>query len=224
MIVTADHGVTLIGGGDVAPADLTLALTLAPLLVAADGGADFALVQGHMPQAVIGDFDSLSRRARVALPPAHLHQVAEQESTDFDKCLRNITAPFVLGLGFLGGRLDHELAAFSTLAHHPARVCILLGARDICFLAPAAITLGLEPGTRLSLYPLGDVQGESEGLRWPIAGIPFAPAGPIGTSNEVVHPEVRLRFDAPRMLIILPRDCLQAALHGLGHAPDVPGE
>ena len=53
--------------------------------------------------------------ARVAVPPERLHPIPEQDSTDFDKCLRHIAAPLVLGVGFLGGRVDHELAAFSTL-------------------------------------------------------------------------------------------------------------
>ena len=41
---------------------------------------------------MIGDFDSISDAAQRALPPAALHRIAEQDSTDFDKCLRNIDA------------------------------------------------------------------------------------------------------------------------------------
>ena len=82
--------------------------------------------------------------------------------------------------------------------------------------------LDLPRGTRLSLFPMGPVQGDSEGLRWPLAGLDFAPDGMIGTSNEVSGP-VRLRMQAPKMLVILPVRYLQAALHGCGLQPAALG-
>ena len=41
---------------------------------------------------------------------------------------------------------------------------------------------------------MGEVTGESQGLRWPLQGLDFAPGGVIGTSNEVSSARVRLRF------------------------------
>ncbi len=215
-IVQSDAGVTLVGGGDVAPGALARALERAPRLVAADSGADRALAAGHRPEAVIGDLDSLSPAARVQLGAARLHRIAEQETTDFDKALRSIVAPFVLAVGFTGPRLDHTLGVFNALARHPDRRCLVLGAQDVCFLAPHDLALQLVPGTRLSLFPLGAVSGTSEGLRWPIGGIGFAPAGLTGLSNEVSAPQVRLRLSARRMLVMLPAEALDAALAGLG--------
>ncbi|MBI1218890.1 MAG: thiamine diphosphokinase [Rhodobacteraceae bacterium] len=219
MIVQSNSGVTLVGGGQATPALLRAALRLAPRLVAADGGADRALAAGLMPEAVIGDFDSISARARALLPAATLHPIAEQETTDFDKALRHIAAPFVLAVGFSGARVDHTLAVFSALAQHPDRRCLVLSAQDVCFLAPPALALRLPVGSRLSLYPLGPVTGESHGLRWPIGGLDFAPDGRIGTSNEVSAPEVRLNFSGPKMLVILPRAALPRAIASL--VPDL---
>lgn len=214
-IVESPTGVTLIGGGPVAAARLREALELAPRLVAADSGADRALRLGHRPEAVIGDLDSLGPAARRELA-GRLHHVAEQESTDFTKALRRIRAPFVLGVGFSGARLDHELAVLNALARHPEHRAVIIGSRDITLLAPAELQLQLPVGTRLSLFPLGPVRGSSSGLRWPIAGLDFAPAARIGASNIVSTPQVSLRFDTPRMLLILPRRQLGAVLDGLG--------
>jgi thiamine pyrophosphokinase len=100
------------------------------------------------------------------------------------------------------------------LVRHPAKRCLILSGSDVTFLAPRSLDLSLPKGSRLSLFPMGAVQGESEGLRWPLQGLHFAPDGMIGTSNEVSGP-VRLRFDADRMLVILPRSAVGAALHGL---------
>lgn len=215
-IVHAGAGVTLLGGGDVAPEDLAEALALAPVVVAADGGADRALAHGVMPEAVIGDLDSLSDAARARIPPGRLHCIEEQETTDFDKALRSTEAPFVLGLGLAGPRLDHTLAALNVLARHPGRRCLLISRRDVTFLCPPELSLRLAPGSRLSLFPLGEVRGESRGLVWPVDGIAFRAEGRVGTSNAVDEGgEVRLSFDAPRMLVILPREGLGAALAAL---------
>lgn len=213
-IVQSTMGVTLVGGGPMTGAQLRQSLIHAPCLVAADGGADRLLRLGKRPQAVIGDLDSISPGTRAALGDA-VHLIADQDTTDFDKALRSIEAPFLLGLGFSGARLDHGLAVLNTLVRYPSRRCLVIGASDVTFLAPPAITLRLPVGSRFSLFPMAAVQGTSTGLRWPINALAFAPEGMIGTSNEVAAPQVTLTFDAPAMLIILPRRALPAVLSAL---------
>ncbi|MGB8811622.1 MAG: thiamine diphosphokinase [Paracoccaceae bacterium] len=215
-IVESSEGVTLVAGGPLLRRNLVAALKRAPRLVAADGGADQALSLGFTPEAVIGDMDSLSAAGRAVLGQERLFAIAEQETTDFEKALSAIAAPFVLALGVLGGRLDHELAVLNALVRHPDRVCIAIGAQDVVFHAPAELRLRLQLGDRLSLFPMAAVTGQSQGLRWPIAGLRFAPGGVIGTSNAVSAPDVVLRFDGPGMLVMLPRARLDAALTARG--------
>ncbi|MBB1492406.1 MULTISPECIES: thiamine diphosphokinase [unclassified Paracoccus (in: a-proteobacteria)] len=214
-VLTSAAGVTLIGGGAVTAADLAEALALAPTVAAADSGADRALADGIMPQAVIGDLDSLSTAGRAAIPPDRLHHVPEQETTDFEKCLTRIAAPFVVAVGFTGSRADHLLACLTTLVRVP-RPCLLLGGEDAIFAAPARLALDLPPGTRLSLYPLGPVTGTSRGLRWPIDGLTLDPARRTGTSNETTGP-VELALDGP-CLVILPRAQAAAAIQAITSA------
>jgi len=213
VIVESSEGVTLVAGGPVTRRDLAFARARAPRLVAADGGADRALACGHEPEAVIGDDDSLSDTAR-ALLSGRIHRIAEQETTDFDKALRSIKARFVLALGVAGGRLDHEMAVFNALVRHSGAPCLLIGAKDVVFHAPPKLEMRMAVGDRLSLFPMARVSGISEGLRWPIAGLDFAPDGRIGTSNAVVAPIVRLEM-GPGMLVMVPRRRLDAVLRGL---------
>lgn len=221
VIVDSLHGVTLVGGGPVGAAALAHARGFAPRIVAADSGADRLLRLGVQPEAVIGDMDSISRSAKTRLQGC-LFPVAEQETTDFDKALRLIAAPFVLGLGFAGARLDHGLAVLNALVRHPDRRCFILGPQDVTFLCPPEVRLDLPAGTRLSLFPMGAVAGTSTGLRWPIQGLGFTTDGMIGTSNKVTGP-VQLTFDAPKMLVILPIRYLGEALRGCGLRSSVPG-
>ena len=182
-----------------------------------------------MPDAVIGDLDSLSEKAAARIGADRLHQVAEQDSTDFDKVLRHVSAPLILGVGFQGARLDHELAALSSLARFAHQPCILIGARDVTCLCPPRLSLGLDPnglsgGDRLSLFPLGPVSGRSQGLEWPIDGIALSPMGRIGTSNRIAKGgrEVQIEMEGPGGLLILPRRGLSALIAGLAQAPRWP--
>lgn len=215
MIVDRSEPVTLIGGAKVSRNMMDCALRLAPYLVAADGGADTALAHGQMPKAVIGDMDSISRGAASQIASATQHRIEEQDTTDFDKCLRNIRAPLIIGLGFAGDRLHHQLAAFNTLVRHPHQHCLLLGETDLAFLAPPSVVLEAEAGCDLSLFPLGAVEGVSEGLTWPINGLNFAPDGRVGTSNRVSDNPVRLNMTAPKMMVILPETMLESAVRAL---------
>lgn len=215
-LLQSPDGVTLVGGGPVSTRDLRLSLRRAPGLAAADSGADRLLAAGLMPEAVIGDLDSLSPAGRARIPPDRLHLIPEQATTDFDKALRSIEAPFVLALGFTGARIDHGLAVLNTLVRLRTRPCILVGPKDVTLAAPPGrLRLQMTPGETLSLFPFAAVTGRSTGLEWPIDGLDFAPDGFIGTSNRVSAPEVTLEFDAPGMVVILPRRRLDAAIRAI---------
>lgn len=208
------NGVTLVGAGAPRREDVELLMGLAPTLVAADGGANFCLCMGLVPEAVIGDFDSLSPRPEGPLASARMIHVPEQETTDFEKCLARIDAPFILATGFTAGRVDHAMAVWSVLARRVGPPTLVVGADDVIFAAPASLKIALEPGTRVSLFPMAPVSGRSTGLAWPIDGLDLSPLGRIGTSNVASGP-VRIDFAAPGCLVIVPRQALRSALAAL---------
>lgn len=216
-IVQSSGGITLVGGGPVGPALFRNSTKIAPRIVAADSGADRCLALGAEPEAVIGDMDSVSPRARAILGPSRFHPIPEQDTTDFDKALRSLVAPFILAVGFAGARIDHGLAVLTGLVRSPQR-CLLLGPQDVVFHAPPALDLELRRGDRFSLYPMAPLTGESRGLDWPIDGLEFSPALRVGTSNRVTSGRVSLRLSGPGMLCILPRARLDQALAALAGA------
>ncbi|MEO0911614.1 MAG: thiamine diphosphokinase [Pseudomonadota bacterium] len=220
-LVRASEAITLVGGGPV-PADrIRAALQRAPVLVAADGGADRARALGHLPDAIIGDLDSLSNHEWWRKSGISVHRIPEQDSTDFEKCLRATEAPLILAVGFLGGRFDHALAVASALVAYRARPVLVLGEEDVIFHCPEVLALELPAGARVSFFPLGEIRGtESAGLRWSVEGLAMRPGGVIGTSNEAVGGPVRAAFDAPGILVILPVDHLDAAIGAVTRAPD----
>jgi len=212
--VQSQTGITLVGGGDPNPKDIAESVALAPHLVAVDGGANFCLAAGFFPTAVIGDLDSITASSRASLPDARFIEITEQTSTDFEKALTHVDAPFVLGSGFTDGRQDHTLAVYSALLRRLGPPTILLSREEIIFAAPDKLALDLKAGVRVSLFPMVPVQGRSTGLHWPIEGLTLDPMGRIGTSN-VSTGAVTLEFDNPGCLVLMPRATLRTVIAGI---------
>ncbi|MBC6408517.1 MAG: thiamine diphosphokinase [Rhodobacteraceae bacterium] len=219
-LVRSAAPLTLVGAGELVEADIEACLAQAPMLVAVDGGALACLRYGYRPAAVIGDLDSLTWAEAVSagIEPQCIHHIAEQNSTDFAKALRHVAAPLVIGAGFFGKRLDHQLACCHAMVRHADRCCLLVGGADLAFVLPPSLHLPLAAGTRVSLFPLGRVHGHSSGLRWPIDGRVFRPESFIGTSNQAIG-AVSLTISAPRMLAILPRALLPIVARILAALP-----
>ncbi len=216
-VFSSTRPVTLVGGGAADKSDLTEALVLAPEVVAADGGAALVLAAGHVPRAVIGDFDSLDGDTRGRLDPASLHQVDEQDSTDFEKALMRLDVPLILAVGFTGARVDHELAALHALVRFAHLPCVLLAEREVILHCPPRLELDLTAEDVVSLFPLCPVSGTSTGLEWPIDGLAMAPGRQIGTSNRAAGGGMALEMDGPGMILLLPRARLGAVTQALLH-------
>ena len=214
VIVFSDDPVLLVGGAVGDNGLLSAVLTEAGPVIAADSGADWLHAVGRVPDALIGDLDSVSDVARASVPPENVHHIAEQDSTDFDKAIRSIAAPLITGIGFLGGQVDHLLAAMTVLSRYPDRAIVLVGAEDVVAHVPPQLELPLAPETRVSLFPMRPVQGRSTGLCWPIDGLTLSPDARVGTSNRAEGPVILLP-EGPGLLVILPvseRALLQRAL------------
>ncbi len=211
--------IALVGAGRVEIGDIALARRFTARVVAADGGAHACLDAGVVPERVIGDMDSADGLVARGIAPERIMRIPEQDSTDFDKALRHIRSPLVIGVGFLGARIDHELACYNVLQRHAARRCVLLGEEDLVFLAPPQITLPLAEDAGFAFRWGG--AWAVRGLRWPIEGIAFAPDGRVGTSNMAVGSvagPVKIEVDAAKMLVILPRAHLEAVVEALRRA------
>jgi thiamine pyrophosphokinase len=215
-VLRFSEGVMLVGGGDIDPAAIELARRHTAHVVAADGGANGLRAMGLHAEAVIGDMDSIEDPSGWEAAGTRVLALAEQETTDLEKCLYSTEAPLYLGIGFTGRRFDHTLAALHALLRWPAKRIVLLGAEDAIFLTPREWRVALPPDTRVSFFPLAPVRGlQSTGLVWPIDGLDFAPGLRIGTSNRATGGLVTTRFDASAMAAMVPREHIASVLAGL---------
>lgn len=215
-IVSSPSPITLIGGAQVAPDTLTVALKWGNTVACADGGADTALWAELDPVAIIGDMDSISQAAKTAYRDI-LHPIAEQDSTDFDKALRHIEAPLILGVGFLGDRLDHALAAIHVLLKYRDRPVVLIGDHDLMFICPAEIEMSVPKGMRVSLMPVPDAGVETRGLTWDVSDAAMSMRAFIGTSNAVASSPVTIRATGD-LAVLMPPEALDAVVAALTDA------
>lgn len=207
-------GLLVIVGGGAVDTDLLRELANSGAhLIGADGGGDAIEAAGLIPEAIIGDLDSLADpdgwrdKTRVI-------RIAEQETTDFEKALYSTAAPVTIGLGMMGKRFDHSLAALDAVARQGRRrAIILVDEIDIALGLDHAFDFAVPPGTRISIHPLTATRfAHSSGLKYPLDGLLLAPGTRTGTSNEAdaarfsIEPEAG---DPGVFLLILERKWLE---------------
>lgn len=112
----------IVGGSP--DADALLVATLAASIdrvVAADGGASLCDAAGVVPDAIVGDMDSVTRELLDSLSAEGANVArsnADKDVTDLSLAVdhaRSLGATEVLFTGILGGRLDHTLAALDVV-------------------------------------------------------------------------------------------------------------
>jgi thiamine pyrophosphokinase len=215
-VAVFDDLLVIVGGGTV---DIDLLQELYASgghVVGADGGADAIVAAGLKPELIVGDFDSL-KNPHSWLGKTRLMQIAEQETTDFEKSLYSTRAPVTVALGMTGRRFDHTLAALDAVAKYAhRRRIVLVDEEDVALGLTASFSFKVEPGERVSIHPLQPVAfWRSEGLKYPLDAVKLAPGVRTGTSNEAltgpftIVPEEGVH--AP-YLLILPRTYLASLI------------
>ncbi len=179
-----DGPLILCGPSDLEPSLLADMASRQYGIVAADGGANSLLAHNIVPDAIIGDFDSLDP------VPIRGHDITsirldEQDSTDFEKCLYSVDAPVYLAFGFTGRRLDHTMASLHNLVkYHDKKNILLIGRDDVSFVTCGNFSFDGMAGQIVSIFPVEPVRFESSnGLKYPLDNLEIAVGRQIGTSN-----------------------------------------
>lgn len=212
-ILKFDDPVMLVGGGEV---DQELLQSYSHLpVVAADGGANLLRRLSIVPSAVIGDLDSvedLNHWRKVSKVIA----LAEQDTTDFEKCLYSIDAPWFIATGFTGSRFDHTLAVLHVMQkwHSDKSVYLVSGSDCVCVKSDT-VELQLPVGTRVSVYPLNRITfASSSGLTYPLNKLTMQPGKMIGTSNSCSESAISIvpEDDSGCFVLIVPVSELNALI------------
>ncbi|MBS1985584.1 MAG: thiamine diphosphokinase [Bdellovibrionales bacterium] len=189
-------------------------------VVAVDGGLDFCARQRLPVDWAIGDWDSLRNPKLLQNIPA-VTLPAQKDRSDFYAALQCalIEEPAeIVAMGFVGGRIDHQLAvmadAHRLLRDTPTRFELRADEASLHHVSArrgAAHSWRVRRGDLVSLLPIGE---SVEGLR--LEGLKYAPkngkltAGSHGLSNVATKAKILVRLRRGSLWLILPSAMLVA--------------
>lgn len=191
------------------PRAARVAARTAGAVVCVDGGARHAVALGIVPDAVVGDMDSLPRRLPRSWAKVLFVADRDTERSDFDKALtfaRALKARSLHVVGALGGGLDHELVNWALLEDRTKGLEVIVLDRGVSrLLGPGRHRLSLKKGERFSLLAAPRARLSVSGARFGLRDETLR-RGSRGLGNAATGPatltirsgRVWLTVDAPR--------------------------
>ena len=171
-------------------------------LICADGGANSALKINIVPDAIIGDLDSISPDALKEFNSvSKIIQLKRQNDTDVEKCLKYaIRKKFheALLVGVTGNRLDHTFCNIGIVLKFFNQINISLIAESSC-LRPytGIIELKTYPGETISLYGISPkTRITSSGLKYELKNVSLPFGERESTSNIAKKNLVKLKISS----------------------------
>lgn len=178
-------------------------LAKAPYVVCCDGAADEYIRRGNIPDAIIGDGDSLSKENMLRY--GHLlHRISDQDTNDQTKAVNFLLAQGkqrIAIVGTTGKREDHTLGNISLLIDYMragADVCtytdysVIIPRRDVC-------SFPCRPGQQVSIINFTACNLHAEGLVYPLSDFTNWWQG---TLNECSETEFTIKGQGEYLVII----------------------
>lgn len=186
-------------------------------LIGADSGAAFLLEHGFVPDAAIGDFDSVSDPQLQLIRERSVQFIGcdavDKDYTDtelaFHHALDMNPSEIVL-LGALGSRFDHSLANVHLLALALDRgvPAAITDRNNRIRATDGTLTIERSGFTHISLLPLSPtVAGITlQGFRYPLDDAMLAIGQSLGISNVLEEAQGTIGIREGRLLVIESRD------------------
>ena len=145
----------------------------AKFVICCDGAANEYIAQGHIPDIIIGDGDSLSPAKKERFSSI-IHHISDQETNDQTKAvyfLKEKGFHKIAILGATGKREDHTLGNISLLIDYMKSDLEVRTITDYGVFIPAqhTQTFTSQPGQQVSILNFGAKNLKGEGLVYPLS-------------------------------------------------------
>lgn len=194
----------ILANGDYPTARVPLdILSTAPFVVCCDGGANSYIEQGHTPDVIIGDGDSL--HPEYARKYAQIvTKVSEQESNDQTKAINYLLAQGkrnIAIVGATGKREDHTIGNISLLIEYARKGAHVRTYTDYGVFVPCNgnTTLQTKVGQQISIFSICATIERAEGLLYPIYNFTNWWQG---TLNECTGTSVRIEAQGEYLVFL----------------------
>lgn len=178
-------------------------------LIVADGAFNNLPGMDLVPDAVIGDMDSLDWDLYEQYNYLHngkikFIKVDEQETNDFEKCLtyaQNHSYKNVLVLGLNGGLLEHTLNNWSVFSKFSKRINLCAFEKDrYAFIVDNHTKIHLEDNETVSLIPQTYLKVKTQNLKWELDNEYLGLGYREGARNVVVKSPISLELASGSLL------------------------
>lgn len=175
-------------------------------VIAADGGADHCIKFDVEPYRVVGDLDSISKRAKKKFKDIIIQNM-DQNFTDLQKAIRiaqSLKPSEVTVIGAIGHRLDHTIG--NIIALDNVDNSKIIDEHNEIYLIKDNIELTGKKGDIVSIIAITDVTGLTyEGLKWKVKNKNVS-SGWSGTCNEMKNNHCKISLKGGKIIVIKARD------------------
>lgn len=181
-------------------------LKKAKRIVCCDGSTESLLLYGMLPDAIVGDLDSLSDELATRFAD-RIHLDESQETNDLTKAVKwcsEVGYKDIVIVGATGKREDHTLGNVSLLADYIKDVNVIMVTDTGIFLPfQKASEISSFPGQQVSVFSIDPgTEVTSYGLRYPLTGTKITNWW-VATLNESLGDSFSLEFNNGRLIVYL---------------------
>lgn len=163
----------ILANGDYPTTEIPLKmLKEAQIVICCDGGANGYIEQGHTPNAIVGDGDSLLPEYRSKYE--HLiYKISDQETNDQTKAVNHLFEQNIKRIAIVGAtgkREDHTIGNIALLIEYMRKGIEVRSYTDYGVLIPCKNSCSFQstPGIQVSIFNISAKNLSSKGLLYPI--------------------------------------------------------
>ena len=178
-------------------------------IICCDGSVDNLLLAGLIPDAIVGDLDSVSGKVKEEYSD-RLFPDMDQETNDLTKavrwCIGNNYKDLVI-LGATGKREDHTIGNISLLAEYAREVEVMM-VTDTGFLLPFLKSCEIPSfrGQQISVFSINpETEITASGLQYPLIRKKLRNWWEA-TLNEATGEKIELEFEGGALIVFLQFD------------------
>lgn len=177
-------------------------------LICADGGANSAKKLNLIPDAIIGDFDSVDPAVlKQFSSSAYIKKLTRQNDTDVEKCIKYaLTKKFndIILLGVTGDRLDHTFCNLGIVLKFYKQIKLKIAAENSLLIPYSGkVKIKTIPDETISIYGFNErTKITSSGLKYKLNSIALPFGKKESTSNRALGEEVILNISGGVIFII----------------------
>jgi thiamine pyrophosphokinase len=203
-------GVLIVGNGNQPSLSvLEYFMASSPVIIALDGAAIMLQQRQIQPDVIIGDMDGLTSEQLDVFQSqgAQIVKDSTQDTSDISKGLiwtqKQYPDKHIDVIGIDGGRLDHQLAAFSSLFECQSKAHLHIDEWLIVRVTDTPIDYRTTKGKNISLIPFGEVSGvRLLGCKYSLGNERLS-SGTRGIHNETLGDRITISCQQGDLLLLM---------------------